>query len=115
MLSTQGEATKVKGMKDLMMYTYMSDTRATIVVDNKVRDKKQSQYTRLIVSILQSKEGYLDRINKLFVSFQSYSSVRLNLDCSGSRNCLTNQPSLDETFSVKSQSQIVSFFLTHLL
>lgn len=41
MLSTQGEATKVKGMKDLTMYTYMSDTRATIVVDNKVRDKKQ--------------------------------------------------------------------------
>lgn len=39
MLSTQGEATKVKGMKDLTMYTYMSDTRATIVVDNKVRDK----------------------------------------------------------------------------
>lgn len=73
------------------------------------------QYTHLIMSILQSKEGYLDRINKLFVSFQSYSSVRLNLDCSGSRNCLTNQPSMDETFSVKSQSQIVSFFLTHLL
>lgn len=41
MLSTQGEATKVKGMKDLTMFTYMSDTRATIVVDNKVRDKKQ--------------------------------------------------------------------------
>lgn len=39
MLSTQGEATKVKGMKDLTMYTYMSDTRATIVVDNKVCDK----------------------------------------------------------------------------
>lgn len=73
----KGEATKVKGMKDLMMYTYMSDTRATIVVDNK-----------------------------------SYSSVRLNLDCSGSRNCLTNQPSLDETFSVKSQSQIIAYHFT---
>lgn len=73
----KGEATKVKGMKDLTMYTYMSDTRATIVVDNK-----------------------------------SYSSVRLNLDCSGSRNCLTNQPSLDETFSVKSQSQIIAYHFT---
>lgn len=49
MLSTQGEATKVKGMKDLTMYTYMSDTRATIVVDNKVRDKSKCQYTHLIV------------------------------------------------------------------
>lgn len=73
----KGEATKVKGMKDLTMFTYMSDTRATIVVDNK-----------------------------------SYSSVRLNLDCSGSRNCLTNQPSLDETFSVKSQSQIIAYHFT---
>lgn len=73
----KGEATKVKGMKDLTMYTYMSDTRATIVVDNK-----------------------------------SYSSVRLNLDCSGSRNCLTNQLSLDETFSVKSQSQIIAYHFT---
>lgn len=73
----KGEATKVKGMKDLTMYTYMSDTRATIVVDNK-----------------------------------SYSSVSLNLDCSGSRNCLTNQPSLDETFSVKSQSQIIAYHFT---
>lgn len=115
MLSTQGEATKVKGMKDLTMYTYMSDTRATIVVDNKVRDKKQMSIHSLNCVNSAVKKGYLDRINKLFVLFQSYSSVRLNLDCSGSRNCLTNQPSLDETFSVKSQSQIVSFFLTHLL
>lgn len=68
MLSTQGEATKVKGMKDLTMYTYMSDTRATIVVDNKVRDKKQMSIHSL-VSILQSKEGYVDRINKLLCHF----------------------------------------------
>lgn len=73
----KGEATKVKGMKDLTMYTYMSDTRATIVLDNK-----------------------------------SYSTVRVNLDCSGSRNCLTNQPSLDETFTVKSQSQIIAYHFT---
>ena len=32
----QGEASKIKGMKDLTMYTYMSDTRATVVLDNKV-------------------------------------------------------------------------------
>lgn len=73
----KGEAAKVKGMKDLTMYTYMSDTRATIVLDNK-----------------------------------SYSTVRLNLDCSGSRNCRTNRPSLDETFSVKSQSQIIAYHFT---
>lgn len=47
MLSTQGEATKVKGMKDLTMYTYMSDTRATIVVDNKVRDKNEANVNTL--------------------------------------------------------------------
>lgn len=73
----KGEATKVKGMKDLTMYTYMSDTRATIVLENK-----------------------------------SYSTVRLNLDYSGSQNCLTNQPSLNETFSVKSQSQIIAYHFT---
>lgn len=45
MLSIQGEATKVKGMKDLTMYTYMSDTRATIVLENKVRNKKANANT----------------------------------------------------------------------
>lgn len=45
MLSIQGEAAKVKGMKDLTMYTYMSDTRATIVLDNKVRNKKANANT----------------------------------------------------------------------
>lgn len=40
MFFIQGEVIKVKGMKDLMMYIYMSDIRVIIVVDNKVRDKK---------------------------------------------------------------------------
>lgn len=41
MLTVQGEGTKVKGMKDLTMYTYMGDTRATIVLDNKVNVTKK--------------------------------------------------------------------------
>nr|XP_022315536.1 EF-hand calcium-binding domain-containing protein 7-like isoform X2 [Crassostrea virginica] len=73
----KGEASKIKGMKDLTMYTYMSDTRATVVLDNK-----------------------------------SYSTVQVNLDCTGSQNCLTNRPSLDETFTVKSQSQIIAYHFT---
>ncbi|XP_061175415.1 EF-hand calcium-binding domain-containing protein 7-like [Saccostrea echinata] len=73
----KGEATKVKGMKDLTMYTYMGDTRASIVLDNK-----------------------------------SYSTVRVKLDCSSSQNCLTNRPSLEESFSVKSHSQIIAYHFT---
>ncbi|XP_062611725.1 EF-hand calcium-binding domain-containing protein 7-like isoform X1 [Saccostrea cucullata] len=73
----KGEATKVKGMKDLTMYTYFGDTRASIVLDNK-----------------------------------SYSTVRVKLDCSGSQNCLSNRPSLEESFSVKSQSQIIAYHFT---
>ena len=34
----QGESSRVKAMKDLTLYTYMGDARATIVVENKVRD-----------------------------------------------------------------------------
>ena len=34
----QGESSRVKAMKDLTLYTYMGDARATIVVENKVCD-----------------------------------------------------------------------------
>ena len=35
----KGEATKIKSMKDLFMHTYLSDTRACIVVENKSRSR----------------------------------------------------------------------------
>jgi hypothetical protein len=45
----------VKGMKDLTMYTYMGDTRASIVLDNKVNvTKKDTNSSEFVIPYKQN-------------------------------------------------------------
>ncbi|KAL5016359.1 hypothetical protein ScPMuIL_005948 [Solemya velum] len=68
----KGSATKIKGMKDLTMYTYTGASRGTIILENKSR-----------------------------------SSVRVRLDCSGSRNCISHRGALNSVVEVPAQRTVV--------
>ncbi|XP_067678822.1 EF-hand calcium-binding domain-containing protein 7-like isoform X10 [Haliotis asinina] len=72
----KGEAFKVKGMKDLSIYTYIGDARATVLVEN-----------------------------------QSYSKVRIQLDCSRSKNVVSNQRDLNYTLTVPSNTTVIGHHL----
>lgn len=72
----KGDCTKIKGMKDLFLYTYINDGRATIVVDNK-----------------------------------SYSKVKVDVDCSSSKNCLSNTGSLHNSVLVRANTQEIALHL----
>lgn len=75
-IAKAGDPTKIKGMKDLYLYTYRNDFWATVVVDNKSR-----------------------------------STVNLSVDCSRSRNVVSNQPELNHTLEVDPQSAVVAHHL----
>ncbi|KAK7492867.1 hypothetical protein BaRGS_00015814 [Batillaria attramentaria] len=72
----KGEPTKVKAMKDLTMYTYIGDARASIVFENKSRTK-----------------------------------VTMELDCSKSRNCVSNHGHLVSKVDVPGHSKKVGVHL----
>ncbi|XP_077981651.1 EF-hand calcium-binding domain-containing protein 7-like isoform X1 [Glandiceps talaboti] len=71
-----GESSRVRGMKDLTMYTYTGDVRASIALNNK-----------------------------------SHSRVKVRLDCSQSKNCVSNRDNLDFTVDVPSKSTVVGHHL----
>ncbi|XP_046374803.2 EF-hand calcium-binding domain-containing protein 7-like isoform X7 [Haliotis rufescens] len=75
-VTAKGEVSKVKGMKDLSVYTYIGDARATVVVEN-----------------------------------QSYSKIRIQLDCSRSKNVVSNQRDLNYTLTVPSNTTVVGHHL----
>ncbi|XP_071119118.1 EF-hand calcium-binding domain-containing protein 7-like isoform X6 [Haliotis cracherodii] len=75
-VTAKGEVSKVKGMKDLSVYTYIGDARATVVVEN-----------------------------------QSYSKIRIQLDCSKSKNVVSNQRDLNHTLTVPSNTTVVGHHL----
>ncbi|XP_046549180.1 EF-hand calcium-binding domain-containing protein 7-like isoform X8 [Haliotis rubra] len=72
----KSEASKVKGMKDLSVYTYIGDARATVLVEN-----------------------------------QSYSKIRIQLDCSRSKNVVSNQRDLNYTLTVPSNTTMIGHHL----
>ncbi|KAK3599850.1 hypothetical protein CHS0354_022422 [Potamilus streckersoni] len=69
----KGKATPVKGMKDLVMYTYTSGTRAAIVFDNKSR-----------------------------------STVKMKVDCTKSKNCVSHRGDLEYVMDISSHSTMVA-------
>ncbi|XP_041359620.1 EF-hand calcium-binding domain-containing protein 7-like isoform X3 [Gigantopelta aegis] len=73
---SKGESSKIKGMRDLTLYNYIGETRATIVVKN-----------------------------------GSSSQVSVELDCSGSRNCISNPNTLQHTVSVPAQTTVIGYHL----
>ena len=50
----QGDPVRVKSMKDLYMYTYKTDNRATIVIDNRVSNTKYTSIELYIIVFAKS-------------------------------------------------------------
>ncbi|XP_052775203.1 EF-hand calcium-binding domain-containing protein 7-like isoform X2 [Mya arenaria] len=71
-----GDPHRIRNMKDLYLYTYKNELRATIVVDNRSR-----------------------------------SNVNLGVDCSNSKNVVSNHPDLDHTLDIDPQSTMIAHHL----
>lgn len=70
------EPVKIRSMKDLYKYTYKTDLKASIVIDNRSR-----------------------------------SSVNLEVDCSKSKNAISNRPELKHTVEINPQDVIIAHHL----
>ncbi|ESO92370.1 hypothetical protein LOTGIDRAFT_216859 [Lottia gigantea] len=72
----KGESSQSKDKKDVTLYTYIGDGRATIVAENKSR-----------------------------------STVKVTVDCSSSKNCISDQSSLETTVTIPGHSSVVAMHL----
>ncbi|KAK6188869.1 hypothetical protein SNE40_004959 [Patella caerulea] len=72
----KGESATSKDKRDIVLHTYIGDTRATVVAENKSR-----------------------------------SPVKVNVDCSSSRNCSSNTDTLEPTITVPANSTAIALHL----
>ena len=104
----QGEQIRIKNMKDLFLYSYVTDFQAWYVVENRVSVS--------IGFILQKKNclPWVYVFTFVFVAWniknwflQSKSIVTLRLDCSRSRNCTSHRGDMDFTLEIPSKTAMV--------
>ncbi|XP_055956615.1 EF-hand calcium-binding domain-containing protein 7 isoform X3 [Patella vulgata] len=72
----KGESSNSRDKRDILLHTYIGETRATVVAENKSR-----------------------------------SPVKVNVDCSGSRNCSSNIDTLEPTVTVPANSTAIALHL----